>query len=295
MTNRRFAALFGKPPRDPESDLDQHYINVARSIQDVTEEIMLRLGRTVHREVGADHLCLAGGVALNCVANVWQRVSWSGKWRTWSLRAMSSGSSRDAWSLGHERWVAVDRRRPARPSHAISHEPQDQVSGVVPSVRPCRQGGMRGAVVRARSGEPIHVAGCAGALSGLERLHEQRSDIPAVTHVDYSARIQTVHRETNPRFHALLDAFEHETGCPVLINTSFNVRGEPIVESRADAYRRFLRTEMDYLVMEDAVLDTGWVMRLLRVRPMPLAFDPRVASYRTTCRPRDARHMQRPY
>jgi len=92
------------------------------------------------------------------------------------------------------------------------------------------------------------------ALFGIEKLNVPRSEVPAVTHVDYSARIQTVHRDTNPRFHALIDAFEARTGCPVLVNTSFNVRGEPIVCSPADAYRCFMRTEMDYLVLENVLL-----------------------------------------
>jgi carbamoyltransferase len=92
-------------------------------------------------------------------------------------------------------------------------------------------------------------------LFGIEKLNVPRSKIPAVTHVDYSARIQTVHKETNPRFHDLLDEFEKRTGCPVLVNTSFNVRGEPIVCTPEDAYRCFMRTEMDYLVMENVLLD----------------------------------------
>lgn len=93
------------------------------------------------------------------------------------------------------------------------------------------------------------------ALFGIEKLNVLRSEVPAVTHVDYSARIQTVHPQTNPRFHSLLDAFEARTGCPVLVNTSFNVRGEPIVSSPEDAYRCFMRTEMDYLVLENCLLD----------------------------------------
>ena len=92
-------------------------------------------------------------------------------------------------------------------------------------------------------------------LFGIEKLNVPRSEIPAVTHVDYSARVQTVHEETNPRFYRLIDCFEQKTGCPVLINTSFNVRGEPIVCSPEDAYRCFMRTEMDYLVMENVLLD----------------------------------------
>ena len=91
-------------------------------------------------------------------------------------------------------------------------------------------------------------------LFGIEKLNIPRSEIPAITHVDYSARVQTVHRETNPRFHALLEAFENKTGCPVLVNTSFNVRGEPIVCTPEDAYRCFMRTEMDYLVLENFLL-----------------------------------------
>ncbi len=92
-------------------------------------------------------------------------------------------------------------------------------------------------------------------LFGIEKLNVPRSTIPAITHVDYSARIQTVHKETNPRYHNLLCAFENESGCPVVVNTSFNVRGEPIVGSPEDAYRCFMRTEMDYLVLENILLD----------------------------------------
>ena len=91
-------------------------------------------------------------------------------------------------------------------------------------------------------------------LFGIEKLNVPRSSLPAITHVDYSARLQTIHRETNPRFHNLLQKFDDQTGCPVLVNTSFNVRGEPIVESPEDAYRCFMRTEMDYLVMENVLL-----------------------------------------
>ncbi len=343
MTNHRFDTLFDGPPRQPESPLTQREMDLARSIQEVTEEVMLRLAKTVHRETGAENLCLAGGVALNCVGN--GRVLREGPFRRMWIQpaagdaggavgaalagwyqfagharlsddthdAMRGGflgpafsneaiaqalQQRDAvherledqalfervataladghvvgWFQGHmefgpralgARSILGDARNPKMQSvmnlkikHRESFRPfapavlQERVAEyfaldvespymlLVAPVVPQRR----------TTPSPEH-----HALWGLDLLHIPRSDIPAVTHLDYSARIQTVHEETNPRFHRLLKAFEAKTGYGVLVNTSFNVRGEPIVCTPDDAYRCFMRTEMDVLVLENFLL-----------------------------------------
>ena len=185
-----------------------------------------------------------------------------------SQRRRSSAGFRGGWSsvrahLGG-RSILGDA---AQHEDAVGHEPEDQVSRIVPSfcaVRVAREGL---GLFRNGCGQSIHAS--RGAVSkkppsrndtgqrklwGIDLLNVPRSDIPAVTHVDYSARVQTVHEETNPRYYGLLKAFERKTGCGVLVNTSFNVRGEPIVCSPEDAYRCFMRTEMDVLVLENCVL-----------------------------------------
>jgi carbamoyltransferase len=350
MTNKRFDALFGGPPRKPESPLTQREMDIARSVQEVTEEIVLKLATTVQRETGEDYLCLAGGVALNCVANgrllregpfkdiwiqpaagdaggalgaalaVWHQ--YLEKPRDFGNGDMMSGSylgprasDRDieayldsigaafekledaalmprlaeileaenvvGWYQGRMefgpralggRSIVGDPRskemqsvmnlkikyresfRPFAPS-ILAEEVSDwfELNGPSPYmllVAPVRE------EIRFEMTEEQQ------RLFGIEKLNVPRSILPAITHVDYTARIQTVHRETNPRYHALLKAFRHKTGCPVLVNTSFNVRGEPIVCTPEDAYRCFMRTEMDYLVLENYLLakedQTAW-------------------------------------
>jgi carbamoyltransferase len=344
MTNERFDALFGGPPRQPETPLTQREMDLACSIQEVTEEAMLRLSRTLHKETGAEYLCLAGGVALNCVGN--GRVLREGPFKgLWIQPAAGDaggaiGAALIAWhqaegqprateGRGDRMWGSflgpafsneeIERflQELGAPYKRLADErlcecvAQNLAAGKVvgwfqgrmefgpralggrsilgDARNPTMQSVMNlkikfresfrpfaPSVLRERVADyfaldtdspymllvaPVCEERCVPmsteqkVLWGIELLHVPRSDIPAVTHVDYSARIQTVHRETNPRYHQLLKAFEAQTGCGVLVNTSFNVRGEPIVCTPEDAYRCFMRTEMDVLVLEDCVLD----------------------------------------
>jgi len=341
MTNRRFARLFGGPPRKPESPLTRREMDLAASVQSVTEEIMLRMARHAQQLTGSRHLCLAGGVALNCVGNgkilrekifdrIWIQpaagdaggavgaalMAWHHHFdrpRTSTKPDAMSGAllgpsfdtetigaflkthtSYDAapmeepemlvrtaglladgkvvgWFqgrmefgpralggrsiLGDPRSAEMQRKlnlkikyresfRPFAPSVAVEHvrdyfeldEPSPYMLLVADVARKLRK--------------PVDAS-----VRGLEKLYQIRSDLPAITHVDGSARIQTVDRAVNPRYHALLTVFEQKTGCPVLINTSFNVRGEPIVCTPEDAWRCFMRTDMDVLVMDRYVIE----------------------------------------
>ena len=345
MTNAEFDGLFGGPRRAPESPLTQREMDIAASIQAVTEEIVLRLGRTLQRETGAANLCLAGGVALNCVAN--GRLLREGPFRDlWIQPAAGDaggalGAALCAWhehlgeprapvpgdamrgsflgpeyddgeieaALGNlgavyeridrgalvprvaERLAAGDvvgwfqgrmefgpRALGARSILGDPQSPKMQATMNLKikfreSFRPFAPAVLEERVadwfdLDRRSPYMLFVAPVAAAkrrpmtvdeerLFGIDKLNVPRSAIPAVTHVDYSARIQTVDRETHPLFHALLAEFERRTGCPVLVNTSFNVRGEPIVNSPEDAYRCFMRTNMDTLVIGGCVMDKG--------------------------------------
>jgi len=344
MTSRKFDALFGGPPREPETPLTQREMDLARSVQEVTEEVMLRLARTVHVETGADNLCLAGGVALNCVGNgrILREGPYTGLWIQPAAGDAGGaiGVALAAWHQLEGGPREVDGRDdamrgaflgPSFSNEAIERfltnqgapyvrlndaELFDRVAEALESGKivgwfqgrmefgpralggrsilgdarnPSMQSVMNlkikyresfrpfaPAVLRERVADyfemdtdspymllvapvlekrRLEVTTDHEALWGIERLHVQRSDIPAVTHIDYSARVQTVHEATNPRFDALLKAFEARTGCGVLVNTSFNVRGEPIVGSPQDAYRCFMRTEIDVLVLENCVLE----------------------------------------
>ncbi|MCH8058791.1 MAG: carbamoyltransferase, partial [Proteobacteria bacterium] len=342
MTNKRFASLFGGPAREPESPLTEREMDIAASIQKVTEEVVLRLVSTIHRETGEKYLCLAGGVALNCVAN--GRIEREGPFeKIWIQPAAGDaggalGAAQIAW---HEYF---DGERTARNGDdmcgsflgpvygqdeirrhldavgAVYGEMQDDElfprlaeiladEKVVGWFQGRMEFGPRALGGRSIIGDPRSVsmqsvmnlkikyresfrpfapsvlaervsdyfeqAGPSPymlivapvqknirtpvreeeqALFGIERLNRKRSELPAITHVDYSARVQTVHKETNPRYHALISEFESLTGCGVVVNTSFNVRGEPIVCTPEDAYRCFMRTEMDYLVLENFLL-----------------------------------------
>jgi carbamoyltransferase len=342
MTGEKFHRLFDGPPRQPESKLTRKEMDIARSIQQVTEEIVLRLARTLHREQRVDYLCLAGGVALNCVAN--GRLLREGPFMDiWIQPAAGDaggalGAALAAWHhhLGQPRTVnSGDSMRGSYLGPAYSAaEIRDYLDGVGAVYRELetpellqkvagemandqvigwfrgrmefgpRALGARSILGDARSRtmqstmnlkikyresfRPFAPAVKADRVSdwfeldraspymlivadvakphriamtdeeqqlfGMDKLNIARSGIPAVTHVDYSARVQTVHAETNPDLYALLDEFEALTGCPVCINTSFNVRGEPIVMSPEDAYRCFMRTEMDVLVLENFLL-----------------------------------------
>ncbi len=343
MTNGQFDRLFSGPPRKPESQVTQREMDIASSIQAVTEEIILRLCRTVYRELSMRYLCLAGGVALNCVAN--GRILREGPYKDlWIQPAAgdAGGSVGAALSVWHEylgkprKTNGVDAMHGAylgpcyESENIIEHldtigaphmrlEDDELISkvtelladgGVVGWFQGRMEFGPRALGTRSIIGDPrnpkmqsvmnlkikyresfrpfapavlrervcdwfgmdhdspymllvapvradklIPMTEEQKRLFGIEKLNVPRSQIPAVTHVDYSARIQTVHADTNPQFYRLLQRFEACTGCPVLVNTSFNVRGEPIVCTPEDAYRCFMRTEMDYLVMENVLLD----------------------------------------
>lgn len=343
MTNRRFHRLFGGPPCRPDSEPTQREMDLAASIQLVTEEAMLNIARHVHRETGLPDLCLAGGVALNCVGNgrilregpfekvwiqpaagdaggalgaaLWCWYQHLGNARTPQPRDSQQGSylgpafspaqvraelgALDAVgetfateeqladaiaaaldegkivghfagraefgprALGH-RSLLGDPRRPdmqTRMNTAIKF--RESFRPFAPAVLEGRQSDyfdltaaspymLLVAPVRAdRRGPP---APGEERLSGLARLKALRGDLPAVTHVDHSARVQTVSADRSPRFHAILRAFERRTGCPVLVNTSFNIRGEPVVHTPSEAYRCFMFTDMDVLVVEDCLL-----------------------------------------
>lgn len=343
MTNERFDALFGGPPRKAESPVTQREMDIAASIQVVTEEVILRLTRTLQRETGEEHLCLAGGVALNCVAN--GRVLREGPFkRIWVQPAAGDaggavGAAAIAWYEykgaprtvnGHDamrgsylgpRYSREEVRRQLDAAGAKYVELDDatlmpRLAGILADehvvgwVQGRMEFGPRALGARSIIGDPrsakmqtvmnlkikyresfrpfapsvlaervgdyfeleaespymlivapvreelrLPLSEEQQKLFGIEKLKLKRSQLPAITHVDYSARVQTVHAETNPRYHALLRAFEAQTGCGVLVNTSFNVRGEPIVCTPADAYRCFMRTEMDYLVVENFLMD----------------------------------------
>jgi carbamoyltransferase len=343
MTSRKFDDLFGGPPRKPETPLTQREMDLAASVQRVTEEIMMRAVRRVHAETGSKNLCLAGGVALNCVGN--GRILREGPFeRIWIQPAAGDaggalGVALFIWYqlLGNERRVGAPdgqrasllgprfsnseietflEERGAR-YHRIDDEGEligrivdlitdEKVVGLLqgrmefgPRALGCRSiiGDARSRsmqsvmnlkikfresfrpfapiVLRERVSDYFEmrdeedspymllvapVAGDRrlsaddGDATGLDKLKVIRSEVPAITHVDFSARVQTVDAERHGRLHRLMRAFEERTGCPVLINTSFNVRGEPIVCTPEHAYHCFMGTDMDVLVMEDLVL-----------------------------------------
>ena len=342
MTNSRFDKLFGGPPRKPESDISQREMDIARSIQVITEEVVLKIVRGVHEELDVDYLCLAGGVALNCVSN--GRILREGPFKDiWIQPAAGDaggalGAAMSVWHEYLENPRQVNGHDSMQGAYLGPHFSDDEISTYLDSVGAvCEK--LDDDILMPRLAEILadeNVVGWSGGrmefgprslgnrsiigdprsqtmqsvmnlkikcresfrpfapavkaervsdwfeidrpspymllvapvrtekrlvmtaeqqkLFGIEKLNIPRSEIPAITHVDYSARVQTVHDDTNPRFHKLLDAFEAKTGCPVLVNTSFNVRGEPIVCTPEDAYRCFMRTEMDYLVLENHLL-----------------------------------------
>ncbi len=344
MTGRGFDELFGGPPRSPESPVTQREMDLARSVQDVCEEIMLRMARTAHRETGSRNLCLAGGVALNCVGN--GRILREGPFeQVWIQPAAGDaggalGVAQLIWHrhLGKPRSVepgrdgmrgaylgpdftpgeietyldsvgAVYRRMEREPlieeaarllgsekvvgwfngrmefgpralgSRSILGDPrspkmQEQMNLKIKfreSFRPFaptvleervsdyfeldRKSPYMLLVAPVKEGRRIPLSEEQQRLFGIERLNVPRSDIPAITHVNYSARVQTVNKEDNPDYHDLIEEFERQTGCGVVVNTSFNVRGEPIVCTPEHAYTCFMRTNMDYLVVGPYLLD----------------------------------------
>jgi carbamoyltransferase len=342
MTTPKFHDLFGGAPRESEGKLTQREMDIARSIQEVTEEVVLRLAKTVKKELNTDYLCLAGGVALNCVANgrilretgfrdiwiqpaagdaggaigaalaIWHqyhnkpRIPHDGDAMRGGYLGPSFGTTEIqdylqsvnapyqyleddklmphlakileqgnvvGWFSGRMefgpralggRSIIGDPRNPKMQSvmnlkikYRESFRPfapsviAEQVSNYFELDRPSPYMLL---VAPIHPQLRISMTSEQEELFGIDKLNVKRSHIPAVTHVDYSARIQTVHQETNPRYYDLLQHFQAKTGCAVLVNTSFNVRGEPIVCTPEDAYRCFMRTEMDYLVLENFIL-----------------------------------------
>jgi len=372
MTNSAFDRVFGGKPRRPESKITQREMDLARSIQVITEEAMLKMARFVHQEIGMKRLCMAGGVALNCVANgrllregpfediwiqpaagdaggaigialaIWHRYlknerlspEKAGTWQASGTGVAPVNHAQDAratnlplYADGMKGSYLGPRDTPEEiesflksrtaPYKTYSREELPRVvaeqlaAGKITGLHQGRmEFGPRALGGRSIIGDPRSPAmqsvmnlkikyresfrpfapsvlreyvadwfeldydspymllvadvnerhrrkltGDEEKLWGIDKLNVKRSEIPAVTHVDYSARIQTVRRETNSLYWEIIDAFRELTGCPLIVNTSFNVRGEPIVCSPEDSYRCFMRTEMDYLVLENFVLD----------------------------------------
>ena len=350
MTNEKFDRLFGMPPR-PESDpLTQKHMDIAASIQAVLEEAMLRLTGSLAAEHGQRNLCLAGGVALNCVAN--GKILRAGKFdRIWVQPAAGdAGGAIGAALVGYHHFKGAQRRLNGSPRadamsgsylgpsyseaeirarltaegarfEVVDDEAVllDRTARALADARAVgwfqgrmefgpRALGNRSILADPRNPEMqktlnlkvkyresfrpfapsvlaedvqdwfeldqpspymllvadvakrhrIETNGAGQTLAGIDKLKALRSDVPAVTHVDYSARVQTVHRDTNPRFHALLRTFKQQTGCPVLVNTSFNVRGEPIACTPEDAFRCLMGTEIEMLVIGNCILQKEW-------------------------------------
>ena len=342
MTSRRFHRLFGRPPRRGETEISQFHMDLAASIQEVTEEIVLRLARSLQRETGATNLCMAGGVALNCVANgklvrekIFERI-WIQPAAGDAGSALGAAFAALHLHFGKPRQVRRDDamkgtylgpsfsnetiqaylRDVQAPFHVLDDQTLfDRVAELLDQGRVVgwfngrMEFGPRALGGRSILGDPrnrtmqsvmnlkikyresfrpfapsvleeqapsqfelttespymlvvapvrhdlrIPMTEEESRLFGIEKLNVPRSSLPAITHVDYSARVQTVSAQTNPRYHQLIQAFQQRTGCPLVVNTSFNVRGEPIVCTPEDAYRCFMRTEMDALVVENQLL-----------------------------------------
>jgi carbamoyltransferase len=342
MTSDKFHGLFGGPPRKPDEPLTQRHMDLAASVQRVLEETVLRLTRTLARETGVPNLCLAGGVALNCVAN--GKVLRDGAFQhLWIQPAAgdAGGALGAAYAVYHrlcERprlgnvqdlmqggflgpsYTQEEIERRLNAAGALYHvlSESDLIEAAVAAIVEGKavgwfQGrmefgpralGARSILGDARSPQMQSLLNLKvkfresfrpfapsvlredvsdwfeldadspymlivadvlerrrramseeeKALFGIDKLNVPRSEIPAVTHVDYSARIQTVHEETNPRYYALISAFKRLTGCPVIVNTSFNVRGEPLVCTPEDAFRCFMGTEIDVLAIGNCLL-----------------------------------------
>ena len=342
MTNKNFDDLFGAPPRKPESTLTQREMDIAASIQAVTEEVVTKLARGIRKNTGLKNLCLAGGVALNCVANgkllrenifenIWiqpasgdaggavgaalaayylmlnqprkvkpndsmkgaylgpeysqkeieeRLASVGAKFEvvgdkeliTLTAQALADGKA-VGWhqgrmefgprSLGGRSIIADPRSPSVQKQLNLKVKYRESFRPFAPSV--LREDVSEWFQIETDSPYMLLVADIAKdkqlemteeqkKLFGIEKLNVPRSDIPAVTHVDYSARIQTVHKETNAKYHALISEFKKLTGCPVLVNTSFNVRGEPIVCSPEDAFNCLMGTDIDFLVVGNCIM-----------------------------------------
>ncbi|MFA6355650.1 MAG: carbamoyltransferase [Candidatus Omnitrophota bacterium] len=344
MTNARFHKLFGGPPRSPETKITQRDMDLAASIQAVAEEVLLRIARHVHSTTGKEYLTLAGGVALNCVANgrILRETPFKGIWiqpaagdagaalgaalfvwyqyiggerkadgKNDSMKASLLGPSytneyiekflkakgitytrlKDAeaaetiadliagekvigWfgnrmefgprALGARSIIGDARSPKMQETMNLKIKFRESFRPFAPSVLEERARDYFDLVVRSpymllvapvKESKRRTVTADDSNLFGIDKLNVARSEIPAATHVDYSARIQTVDRASNPRYYDMIKKFDEKYGCAVIINTSFNVRGEPIVESPEQAYLCFMRTNMDYLLMENILLD----------------------------------------
>jgi len=344
MTNEKFHKLFGGPPRKPESKLTQKEMDLARSVQDVTEEIVLRIGKHVFKETGLNNLCLAGGVALNCVAN--GKLLREGPFKNiWIQPAAGDaggalGAALAGWHIYYDKPRKADNKNDFQKGSYLGPEFNndeilrflndkelayyklsddklvDKVSDLIAGEKVVgwfsgrmefgpRALGARSIIGDARSPKmqaqmnlkikfresfrPFapsvledkvseyfeldrespymllvadvkkerckKMTGEEEKLFGIDKLNILRSDIPAITHIDYSARVQTVNQNTNPLYYKLISRFNEKFGYAVIINTSFNVRGEPIVCTPEDAYRCFMRTDIDYLVLGNYLLN----------------------------------------
>ena len=342
MTSRKFNKLFGSSPRNAESELTQFHMDLAASIQHVTEEIVIKLATNLKKETGLKNICLAGGVALNCVANgklikenifdnVWIQpasgdagsalgaalVAWHEYYK--KPRKVNPNDSMKGTYLGcsftnNEIINYLDEIK--APYSTFDDDPLfEKLAGIIDEGKVVgwfngpMEFGPRALGGRSIIGDPRNqkmqsimnlkikyresfrpfapsileedlsrqfemttkspymllvapvrkeirkkMSKKQKELFGIDKLNIPRSSIPAITHIDYSARVQTVSKETNPRYYNLINAFKRKTGCPLIVNTSFNVRGEPIVCSPQDAYRCFMRTEMDVLVLQNQIL-----------------------------------------
>jgi carbamoyltransferase len=344
MTSNKFEKLFGGPPRKPETLLTQRDMDLARSIQDVTEEVMLRMARHIHRETGEKNLCLAGGVALNCVGNgklvregpfenIWIQPAagdaggaLGAALFVWYQYLENTRTADDTKDFQHGSYLGPEYKNSFIADYLSTHTipyielsdtdipdkiadliAQEKVIGwfeghmefgpralgarsILGDARSPRMQEVMNLKIKFREGfrpfapsvirervsdyfemgcespymllvAPVKKELCRDMtddeqkLFGLDKLHVSRSTIPAITHVDYSARIQTVNRGNSPLFYDMIETFGRKYGCPVVINTSFNVRGEPIVCTPEDAYLCFMRTNMDYLIMGNFLLD----------------------------------------
>jgi carbamoyltransferase len=344
MTNSKFHELFGGQPRKPESKLTQKEMDLARSIQEVSEEIILAIAKHVRKQTGMKYLCLAGGVALNCVANgrllrtgifddIWIQPAAGDAggavgaalftWYQCLGNARTADNTTDCMKGAYlgpefdEEWTEGFLKTNHYPYHRLTDEAlfdkvadllaEEKVLGwfqgrlefgpralgsrsiigdarsprmqktmnlkikyresfrpFAPSVRAeniseyfelDRESPYMLLVANVKKEKQVPMSEEQNSYFGLEKLNVSRSEVPAVTHVDYSARIQSVNSKTNPRYHQMITRFNEKYGCPVIVNTSFNVRGEPLVCTPEDAYLCFMRTEMDYLIIGNYLLD----------------------------------------
>ncbi len=344
MTNEKFNELFGHKPRNPQSEkITQFHMDIASSIQKVTEEIMVKLARSIRKEYNIKNLCLAGGVALNCVANgkILKEKIFDNIWIQPAAgdAGGSLGAALALWHIDQGNKRKINLKDDMQGSYLGSEYSQDHIENELKSIgahfdilnyedliiktaeylsnekaigwfQGRMEFGPRALGGRSILGDPrsekmqknlnlkvkyresfrpfapsvlredlskwfeinvdspymllvadinsekkIEMSDKQNKLFGIDKLNIKRSEIPAVTHVDYSARIQTVNKETNKRYYDLISKFKEKTGCPVIVNTSFNVRGEPIVNSPTDAFNCFMGTELDYLVIGNCILD----------------------------------------